>query len=154
MKNQELILAKHPFFQSMPEEYTHSVAMLAKTVDFEEGDILFEEGEEANKFYLIIKGRVAIKTFLANKGVITIQTVEDGEILGWSWFVPPYKYRFDAKALTKTQLIVINGAELRNQCENDEQLGYELMKRMVHAIATRLEETRLMLLDLYGKPSK
>ncbi|HEY8782235.1 MAG TPA: cyclic nucleotide-binding domain-containing protein [Mucilaginibacter sp.] len=153
MKNLELMLAKHPFLHGLSDEYIREIAGHAMIFKFDEGDILFDEGEPANKFYLIIKGKVAITTFAPNKG-ITIQTVEDGEMLGWSWLVAPYKYKFNARVLTRTEFIAINGVELRNQCEKDPGLGYELLRRMVQAIAFRLEQTRLLVLDIYGNRSK
>ena len=75
-------------------------------------------------------------------------------MLGWSWLVAPYKYKFNARVLTRTEFIAINGVELRNQCEKDPGLGYELLRRMVQAIAFRLEQTRLLVLDIYGNRSK
>jgi CRP/FNR family cyclic AMP-dependent transcriptional regulator len=154
MKNLELILAKHPFFHGIPKEYPLRIARLAKIVQFKQGDILFKEGENADKFCLIIKGTVAIETLAAAGSAVIIQTVEDGEMLGWSWLVAPYKYRFSARAVAKTEMIVLNGVELRNQCEKAPRLGFELMKLMVQAIAARLEQTRLLALDVYGKKSK
>lgn len=154
MKTPELAIAKHPFFHDLPEEDIRIIAGQANVVNFNEGDVLFKEGEDADKFYLIIKGKVALETYSAGRGVINIQTVEDGEMLGWSWLVAPHKYRFGAKVITKTEMIVINGNQLRARCEKAPILGYEMMKRMVRAIAFRLEQTRLMLMDVYGKPAK
>jgi CRP-like cAMP-binding protein len=150
MKNLELILAKHPFFQNIPEENIRSIAGLAKIVQFMEGDVLFKEGGDADKFYLIIKGKVALETFAPGKGAVTLQTVEDGEMLGWSWLVAPYKYRFGARVITKTEMIVINGEELRLLCEKDPVLGYKMMKSMLQAITFRLEQTRLLVMDVYA----
>ncbi|MBB3058807.1 Crp/Fnr family transcriptional regulator [Mucilaginibacter gotjawali] len=154
MKTLELAIAKHPFFDDLPEEDIRSIAGQANIVNFKEGDVLFKEGDDADKFYLIIKGKVALETYTPGRGVINIQTVEDGEMLGWSWLVAPYKYRFAAKVITKTEMIVINGTQLRADCEKKPVLGYEMMKRMVRAIALRLEQTRLMLMDIYGKRYK
>jgi CRP/FNR family cyclic AMP-dependent transcriptional regulator len=151
MEKLELVLTKHPFFQGLPEKYIRGIAGMAIIVKFEAGRTLFNAGEDADKFYLVISGKIAIETNAPQKGSITIQTVEAGEIVGWSWLVAPFKYRFGAKVLSKTEAIVINGVELRSECENDYWLGYELMKRMVQAVTTRLEQARLLALDVYGK---
>ena len=150
----EPILAKHPFFQGIDKKYIRDIAGHAKIAQFKEGDILFREGGDADKFYLISKGKVAIEIFTPDRRVVPIQTVEDGEMLGWSWLAAPYKWRFDARALAKTEAIVLDGETLRNQCEEDPRLGYELLKRIVQVFTRRLEQTRLQMLDVYGKRPK
>ena len=150
MKNLEQTLANHPFFYNFPEEYLQRIAGQAQILQYKEGDVLFNEGGKADKFYLVIRGKVVLGTYAPGKGAIILQTVEDGEMLGWSWLVAPYKYRFGARVNSMTEMIVINGEELRQQCENDPRLGYELMKRMVHAITFRLEQTRLLMMDVYA----
>ena len=90
MKTLEQILTKQPFFQDLPEENIRSIAGQAKIVLYKEGDVLFKEGEHAGKFYLVIKGKVALETYAPGKGPVILQTVEDGEILGWSWLVDPH----------------------------------------------------------------
>ena len=79
-----------------------------------------------------------------------IRSREAGEILGWSWLVPPYRWHFDARAVELTRAIALDGKCLREKCEEDHDLGYEVMRRFVVIIAQRLEETRLQLLDVYG----
>ena len=154
MKNIDLVLAKHPFFYGISEEFIPDLAILADVVTFEPGDVLFKEGDAADKFYLIIKGKIAIQTAVSYNDAITIQTVEDGEIVGWSWIVKPYKYKFGARVVEKTEMIVFNAEKLRTECEMDAELGFEIMKLLVQAVSTRLEQTRLLVLDVYGKNKK
>jgi CRP/FNR family transcriptional regulator, cyclic AMP receptor protein len=118
---------------------------------FEAGQFLFREGESADTFYVIRNGRVQVETFSPEHGPIIIQTEAEGEVLGWSWLVPPYHWRFDARATEQVRVIAIDGKCLREKCEEDHNLGYELMKRFALIIAERLEATRLQLLDVYGK---
>ena len=80
---------------------------------------------------------------------ITVQTIREGEILGWSWLIPPYRWRFDAKAADLTRAIALDGKCLRTKSEEDHDLGYELMKRFAGIIVERLESARLQLLDVY-----
>jgi CRP-like cAMP-binding protein len=119
-------------------------------VRFDGGQYLFHEGEEAEKFFLIRHGRIALEVFTPDRGPITIQTLEPGDILGWSWLVPPYQWRFDAKAIELVRAIALDGKCLRTKCETDHDLGYDLLKRFAHVIEQRLEATRLQLLDVYG----
>jgi hypothetical protein len=85
-----------------------------------------------------------------NRGAVTIESIEGGEVLGWSWLFPPYKAHFDARVLTHVRALSLDGTCLRGKCEKDSALGYELMRRFNGLIVARLEATRMQLLDLYG----
>ncbi|HKJ33634.1 MAG TPA: cyclic nucleotide-binding domain-containing protein [Balneolales bacterium] len=150
MENLEKILSEHPFFKNIEGEYLNLIVGCASNVRFEQDDIIFREGQKANLFYVIREGSVALDLHDPSSGKITIDTLTDGEILGWSWLVPPYYWRFDARAIKMTRAIVLDGKCLRNKCENDHDLGYELLKRFALIIDQRLQATRLQLLDVYG----
>jgi CRP-like cAMP-binding protein len=150
METLERILVQHPFFKDLSTEYLQLVTGCASNVRFEQDQSIFREGEEANKFYLIREGRVALQLFSPAHGHITIETLGEGDILGWSWLIPPYNWHFDAKALDLTRAIALDGKCLRRKCEDDHNLGYDLLKRFSHIMEQRLESTRLQLLDLYG----
>ena len=150
MSTLEPILAKHPFFKGLEEHYLRLIVGCASNVRFDIGQFLFREGEEANNFYVIRGGRVALEVFSSERGPITIQTVGEGEILGWSWLYQPYRWHFDARALELTQAISLDATCLRNKCEEDHDFGYEFMKRFSDIIIQRLQATRLQLLDLYS----
>jgi CRP/FNR family cyclic AMP-dependent transcriptional regulator len=150
MKTLEPILSEHPFLKGLGPRIIELLVACAANVSFKAGEHLFREGQQADQFYVIRTGKVAIEVFAAAQGSINIQTIGEGEILGWSWLVPPYFWRFDAKALELTRVIALDGKCLRTKCEEDHQLGYELLKRFSHIITQRLEATRLQLLDLYS----
>ncbi len=150
MENLEKILSDHPFFKDMKTEYLNLIVGCASNVRFNEDEVIFSEGEEANKFYVIREGSVALDIHDPGSGKITIDTLEDGEVLGWSWLVPPYYWRLDAHAIMKTRAIALDGKCLRNKCEMDHDLGYELLKRFTLIVEQRLQSTRLQLLDVYG----
>jgi CRP-like cAMP-binding protein len=117
------------------------------------GKMIHREGEEANHFYLIRSGKVTLQIMTPNKGPVIIETLHEGDILGWSWLVPPYTWRFEARALDLTRMIALDGKCLRNKCEADHHLGYELFKRFADIMMRQLESTRLQLLDVYGDRS-
>src|SRR5204863_1801638 len=96
---------------------------------FKAGELILQEGDPANRFYLIQQGRVALESFISDKGNTPIQTIGAGEVLGWSWLFPPYVWHFNARALEPTDAIFIYATPLREECESDHELGYELMKR-------------------------
>jgi len=149
METLEPILAEHPFFKGLEPRHLRLIAGCASNVRFNAGQLLFQEGEEANQFYMIRQGKVAVEIRAAERGIITAQTIGEGEVLGWSWLMPPYRWRFDARALELTRAIALDGRCLRTKSEEDHSLGYELLKRFSLIIVERLDAMRLQLLDLY-----
>ncbi len=150
MEPLDVIIQEHPFLKGLDPKYIGLVAGCASNVRFEEGEVLFREGEEAHAFYIIRQGKIAIETFAAERGSIIIDTLTDGDILGWSWLIPPYNWHFDARAVEQTRAIALDGRCLRGKCEIDHNLGYELLKRFAHIMEDRLDATRIRLLDLYA----
>ena len=150
MESLKRILAESPFLKDLEPHHLELITGCASNVRFESGQYLFHEGEEADRFFLIRHGKVAIEVFTPDRGPITIQTIEAGDVLGWSWLVPPYQWRFDAKATELVRAVALDGKCLRTKCEEDHNLGYTLLKRFAHIIEQRLEATRLQLLDVYG----
>ena len=146
----EAVIAEHPFLKGIEPQYIKLIAGCASNVRFDAGQFLFHEGEEANEFYMIRQGKVALEISAIPRAVITVQTIGEGDILGWSWLIPPYRWRFDARALELTRAIALDGKCLRTKSEEDHDLGYELLKRFSNVITQRLEATRLQLLDVYG----
>ena len=126
----------------------------ATNVRFALGSFLFHTGEEANQFFLIREGAVALEATAPGKPLLVVQTLGAGEILGWSWLVPPYHWMFDARALEPTRAIALDGKCLRGKCEADHDLGYDLLKRTAHILWERLEAARLQLLDAYAPPGE
>jgi len=150
MKTLESMLAEHPFFQGLAAHHLHMIAHRASEDIFREQGYIFSEGEKAGKFYAIYKGKVALEAFAAQRGQITIETLEGGEVLGWSWLFPPYRWRFSARVVEPAQVIVMDGVYLRDQAKEDHEFGYELEKRIAQVVVQRLQATRLRLLDVYG----
>jgi len=144
------LVAEHPFFRGLAPEYVDTIAGCARNVRFMPDEFLFHEGEPADTFYLIRAGKVLIGTQAPERGLIPIQTVGPGDVVGWSWLFPPYRWRFDAKALELTRALAFDGQCLREKCEQDPRLGYELLRRFAGVIVERLHAARLQLLDLYG----
>src|SRR5581483_11341861 len=98
----------------------------------------------------IRQGKIALEIAAPYRPAITISTAEEGEVLGWSWLVPPYHWHLDARAIQQTRVIALDGLCLRTKCEENHDLGYELLKRFAHIIEERLNATRMQLLDVYA----
>ncbi len=147
----EPLLASHPLFKNLAPAHIKLVTGCASNVVFEPDQFIFREGEEANTFYIIRQGRVRVETFSPEKGPIAIQACVDGDVLGWSWLFPPYRWRFEAIAIEKSRLIAMDGKCLRTKCETDHDLGYEMMRIFTEVVSERLDATRLQLMDFYGR---
>lgn len=146
MEGLERIVREHSFFAGMKQDYTGIVAGCAKNVRFEPGEYLFHEGDPADQLYLLRSGRVALEID-TDDGPVTIQTVSESEIVGASWLVPPYRRGLSAKTLELTRAIALDAACLRGKCEDNHDLGYEMMKRFMPILIQRLRAARLQILD-------
>ena len=153
METIEGLLRDAPVFNGLRPEELALLAGCASNVHFDVGEVLFREGDPADTFYLVRHGSVALELFVPARGSVVIETLEAGEVVGWSWLFPPYRWHFDARALSDLRATGFDGACLRGKCEADPALGYDLMSRFAQVLIERLQWTRLRLLDLYGHDS-
>jgi CRP/FNR family transcriptional regulator, cyclic AMP receptor protein len=149
----DTLLRAAPMFEGLEPAALSLIAGCASNARFEQGAVVFREGDAADTFYLIRHGTVALEMFVPARGSAVIETIEAGEVVGWSWLFPPYRWHFDARALTQLRATTFDGACLRRKCDEDPALGYELMSRFAQVLIERLQWTRLRLLDVYGDGS-
>jgi CRP/FNR family transcriptional regulator, cyclic AMP receptor protein len=150
MKTMGDLLGGHPFFAGLGADAMELIAGCASNVHFAEGQYIFRQGEVANLFYVIRRGRVTLEIHSPERGPLVIETVDEGEVLGWSWLVAPHTYFFDARAVVPVSATALDGACLRGKSETDPELGYQLLKRVTAEMYKRLQSARIRLLDLYG----
>lgn len=150
MKTLDQILAEHRFFKGLEPQYLELIAGCSMNVVFDAGRYIFREGQNADRFYLIRHGQVAVETQDHRRGQVIVYTLHEDDVLGWSWLFPPYKWHFDARAVTLTRAIALDGKCLRDKCDSDHTLGYELMQRFALIMMNRLHRTRLQVLDVYS----
>ena len=142
------LIRTHPFFKDFDPHQQRLLADCAMEKSFEAGEVIFREGDPANRFYLILEGKVILESYVLERGRVEIQTIEVGDVLGWSWLLPPYYWQFDARAVTPTKAIFFYGTWLRDSCERDHDFGYEMMKRMTQVVVQRLQAARKQLLSI------
>jgi CRP/FNR family transcriptional regulator, cyclic AMP receptor protein len=147
METLQRVLTEHPFAHGLEERHLTLLTGCAANVRFEPSQIIFREGETANQFYLVREGKLAIEVFAAERGALTILTVGPGEVLGWSWLVLPFRWKFDACALESTRTIALDGKCLQTKAEQDHHLAYEVLRRIAQVMEGRLHATRLQLMD-------
>ena len=141
-------LAAQPFLKGISPKHLKVLAGDAMPVEFKAGEVIFDEGGPANRFYLICSGKVTLQSPTdADHDAIPIETIEAGGVLGWSWLFPPYCWHFDAQAITPLKAIFFYGTRLREQCDADHELGYELMRRVSAVVVERLQVTRCQLAE-------
>jgi len=146
------LLAGFPPFDRLTAEHRAAVALTARLVAFPAGSILFAEGEPAAGCWLIKTGHVGLGTEVPGRGQVVVQTLGPGDVLGWSWLVPPHVWQFTATAMTYVTAVELDTAELRALAESDPALGYPLALTLFEVVVARLQNTRSRLLDLYGNP--
>jgi CRP-like cAMP-binding protein len=132
----------------MEREHLEMMLEVAMFKEFDSGEIIFREGEPANRFYLICQGKVAVETQPGRGPATLIQTLGTNDVLGWSWLFPPHHWHFSARAVEPTRAVFFYGTRLRKKCEDDPVFGFELMKRVAGILIHRLQHTRLQMLSL------
>jgi CRP-like cAMP-binding protein len=146
------LVLEAPVFAGLDADYAVQLAGCAQTTGWDAGEMLFREGDASDAFYVVRRGRVALEVFVPGRGTLTVETIETGEVVGWSWLFPPYRWHFDGRAVGSVRAIAVDGACLRKKCDDDPALGYDLMRRFSQVMLERLQATRLRLADVYGAP--
>lgn len=150
MDTLEPLLRGHRFFDGLDPAYLSLLTGCARNVRFGAGSFLFREGEPAGEFFVLRAGKVALEVAAPGRGPLTVQTVPEGGVIGFSWLFEPHRWEFDARAVEPVRAIALDGVCLRGKCEQDPRLGYDLMQRFARIAVQRLQATRLQLLDVYG----
>ena len=144
------IIHEHPVFAGLDGEYLRLITGCARNLRFEPGSYLCHEGEAANEFFLLRHGKVALEIVAPGVKPLVFTTLDEGAAVGASWLAPPYRWNYDARAVTLTRAIGIDAACLRGKCEADHHFGYAIMKRFLPVLVDRLHAANLQLLDVYG----
>ena len=147
-------LAALSFFAGLNHTQLALLADCALTAHFELGTTIFREGESAERFCVIETGKVVLESGLDFGEPVVIETIVSGDLLGWSWMMPPYVWHFTARAIEPTQAIHFAGAILRQYCERDHSLGFELHKRMSAVMMNRLQAARQKMLAIHSRGEK
>jgi CRP/FNR family transcriptional regulator, cyclic AMP receptor protein len=132
----------HPFLDDLDPEHLAILASCAMPTRFVTDQIIFREGDMANRFYLILDGRVGVEMHAQDRPPVLVEHLAAGDVLGWSWLFPPYIWNFTARAVEPVRAAFFYGTWLREQCEVKPAFGYELMKRTAAVTIRRLQATR------------
>ena len=150
MQTIDQLIAQAEIFEGLEPAQLELLAGCAINAHFDAGAMVLRLGEAADRFYLIRRGTVSLEVPAPVGGALRIETLEAGDVVGWSWLFAPYRWQLDARAMVACEVVSFDGACLRGKCEADHELGYELMRRFAAQLVGRLQATRLQLLDVYG----
>jgi CRP/FNR family transcriptional regulator, cyclic AMP receptor protein len=143
-------LAAHPFLRGMSADRLGVLAEAARHVTFPARYRLFEDGGTASRFWLIQCGHVSLDLHIPGEGPVVIETIGMGELLGWSWLFPPYKWAFGAMTITAVEAFEFDAPMVRERCAAYPELGYEFNQRVTRVLAKRLQSTRIRLIGRSG----
>lgn len=146
------VLAAQPFLRGMPPAQVRALAGLCEHVTVAAGRRLFEEGASADRFWIIDAGQVTLDASVPGRGRVVIETLGRSDVIGLSWMQPPYQWRFGAVATQPTQAFAFDARAVRNACDADPVLGYELSRRFSGVVVRRLQATRARLIDAWAHP--
>ena len=140
-------LREHRFFEGMDPGICRTLSECAAPLQFKAGQYIFREGSAADHFYLIRHGSVVLEIHVPGRDPIVVDTLEEGDVLGLSWLVSPYKWAYDARAEQATDVISLDVACLRSKYDNDPVLAFALFQRYIPVMADRLAATRRRIIE-------
>ncbi len=145
------VLRNHPFFEGFAPAFVRAISAKSAERRFEVDQLLAKEGTDAATFYVVLEGKIALELGSADRPHLTVQTVGPGEVLGWSWLVPPHRWRFDARALKASRVVALDAEVLRRTLRAHPAWGFQFLVRFLPVLAERLENTRVQLMDLHAR---
>jgi len=143
------VIEEHPFFRDVGTEYVEHLAATAEAQTYRSGEYVLRDGEPADRVYLVTRGKIDLGLACNGKANVTIQALSPGDVIGWSWIVPPHQWRFDAMAAEDVDVISLDAKYLRSQCKKDRDLGYTILSRVNEVVAQRLSGARDRIIQIY-----
>lgn len=150
MRTIDQLIADAPLFAGLDPGQLELLAGCGRNTHIGPGELVLREGDPADRFFLIRRGSVMLEVHAPGRPALQIESLHEGDVVGWSWLFAPYRWQLDARTTQATELIVFDAVCLRDKCDTDHELGYELMRRFASSLVRRLQATRLQLLDVYG----
>ena len=146
----EEILAGHPVFKDFDKETLALLAGCARNEHFKAGTPIYGEGSPADKVFILREGDVAVEISAPERAPIIVESLHAGDVLGWSWMIPPYKHMSEARAVSDVRAVSLDATCMRGKSEDNPALGYQMFKHWLPHMASRVRALRMQLLDVYG----
>ncbi len=145
-------LSTHKFFSGLDESSMKFLSESATRILIKRDDVLFQQGESADKFYLLLNGRVSVQVPALVGPALEMQSLGKDQMLGWSWLIPPYRWNFQARVVEDSELLEFDGGAILARCEEDPKFGYQLLKRFAALMSERLDAARQNMMDHWNPP--
>jgi CRP/FNR family cyclic AMP-dependent transcriptional regulator len=137
-----------PLLEGLTHTQRVALAGVSTIATYEPGHRLFDEHGSADRCWVVLSGCVVVDALVPPRGHVALQSIGAGELVGWSWFVPPYRWHFGATVVSPTRAAVMDAEQLRALAGADPEFGYRLSQILVAALLNRLQTTRMRLLEL------
>jgi len=142
-----------PWFQELKPAHVRRLASITQLRNVKADEVLFREGDKEDYVYIVLDGRIGLDLHIPHRGRVRFYTADRWEIFGWSSVTPNVRQRTAAAvAVIDSRVARIDAVEMRQMCEDDNELGYRVMRRLANVVAGRLLVTRLQLLDMFAHP--
>lgn len=148
------LLSEHPAFRDFDSDALDLIAGCGSNVQFPAGQLIFREGDPADRIFILRRGDAAIEITEPGKGPTIVESLHPGDLVDWSWLVPPHRAMSDARAVTDVGAIGLDAACVLRKCDEHPNLGYQMFKLWLPHLARRVRAQRLQLLDLYGTDAR
>jgi CRP/FNR family transcriptional regulator, cyclic AMP receptor protein len=140
-------LSTHEFFSGFSDGILKFLCECSGMCEIKKGQVLFRQGENADKSYVVRKGRISIQMPAIMEPTLEIQALGEDQVLGWSWLISPYKWNFQTMAEEDSELLMFDGTAILAQCEQEPKFGYELLKKFAELMSMRLDAARQKMMD-------
>jgi len=143
------VIQEHPFFRDVETLYIEHLASTAEALTFKAGEYVVRDGETADRVFLVTRGKVDLGLACSGRSNVSIQALGPGDVIGWSWIVPPHQWRLDAMAVEDADVVSLDATYLRSQCKKDRNLGYTILSHVNEVVAQRLSGARDRIIEIY-----
>ncbi|MFF5086332.1 cyclic nucleotide-binding domain-containing protein [Streptomyces niveus] len=133
---------------ALPHQARERLMDFSRPVSFPAGTRIFEDQGPADRFWVIRTGAVNLDLRGPGRDVGTLDMLGHGDLLGWSWLVPPYTWHLGAEAFSLVRAYEFDARAVRALCDEDPVLGITLTRRVLEVVADRLQATRVRLLGM------
>ncbi len=140
------------FFEALSDEDVELIAGYAEETHLKRGDMLFKQDDPAQSFYVVCAGKVSVEIPALYGPPLIVQELSEGQVLGWSWLIKPYKWSFSARAEVDTDMITFDGSKILQHCEEDPAFGYHILKLFTQLMSERLAAARMQMMESWAAP--
>jgi len=145
------LLRRYQLFSRLAIEHLNGIAMLSEEVTLDSGETVFEAGQAADDFFLLMQGCLDLFYIAVDeinpelRKELFVSEVSPGDPFGISALLEPYVYQGTVRTTCPCRVLRVDAHGLRALCEVDARIAAELMRGVAEAAVERLDDTRTLL---------